>query len=507
MSRARTLANLGGVTSSATELNLLDGQTDLATQLELDAIPVFDDNVIQTNLALLAFKTAVNGSLAKYNLQDQIIDEFVNATGIDDGPSDKHILTSGAYISRANSQTLGSSGGNTTSTYVYDGVTYHFHKFTADASLTVTATIMVDVLIVAGGGGGGTPYAGGGGAGGLRWITNIPLVAASSPYTIVVGDGGAVLTEGDDSSAFGYTSTGGGRGGYYDTDTARTGGSGGGASHGTATGGAGNEGGYTPVEGYAGGSTAGGSAGGGGAGGAAPNNYLNVGATAGGVGSSTFLIDAAATTAFLLGTVTGTNTSNVATTSSSGGTLYLAGGGGGGMDNGEGAGGLGGGGLGSHNEYNASVAGMINTGSGGGGGGAGTYVAGAAGGDGVVIVKYSDVPDDLILQSIDTAAETVPTKADIVMLVEDLGSGVGVENTDIKAFISRDSGVHATDSWTEANLVDEGHWGTTDKRILVAHDISLTEKNSGQAMCYKITTHNADSAKNTKIHATSIGWR
>ena len=36
----------------------------------------FDDNKIQTNLALLGFKTASVGSLATYNLQDQSIDEL-----------------------------------------------------------------------------------------------------------------------------------------------------------------------------------------------------------------------------------------------------------------------------------------------------------------------------------------------------------------------------------------------------------------------------------------------
>jgi len=111
----------------------------------------------------------------------------------------------------------------------------------------------------------------------------------------------------------------------------------------------------------------------------------------------------------------------------------------------------------------------------------------------------------MTLQSTDTAAEAVPTKADIVMLIEDT-AGTAAVQTDIKAYISRDSGVHATDSWTQATLTDEGDWGA-NKRILVAHDVSLTAKNSGQAMCYKITTHNQAVGKQTKIHATSIGWR
>ena len=42
----------------------------------------FDDNKIQTNLALLGFKTASVGSLATYNLQDQSVDEFKDASGI-----------------------------------------------------------------------------------------------------------------------------------------------------------------------------------------------------------------------------------------------------------------------------------------------------------------------------------------------------------------------------------------------------------------------------------------
>lgn len=47
----------------------------------------FDDNQIQTNLALLGFKTQINGSIAKYSLQDNVIDEFVDNTGIDETAS------------------------------------------------------------------------------------------------------------------------------------------------------------------------------------------------------------------------------------------------------------------------------------------------------------------------------------------------------------------------------------------------------------------------------------
>jgi hypothetical protein len=48
-------------------------------------------------------------------------------------------------------------------------------------------------------------------------------------------------------------------------------------------------------------------------------------------------------------------------------------------------------------------------------------------------------------------------------------------------------------------------WGT-NKRILAFHDLDISAQ-SGTAMCYKITTHNQSASKETKIHATSIGWR
>ena len=75
-----------------------DVAADMATQAELDALGV---NKIETNIALLAFKTAVNGSLVKYNLQDQIVDEFTDATGVDASASTIEVLAGGAYRGRS----------------------------------------------------------------------------------------------------------------------------------------------------------------------------------------------------------------------------------------------------------------------------------------------------------------------------------------------------------------------------------------------------------------------
>ena len=108
----------------------------------------------------------------------------------------------------------------------------------------------------------------------------------------------------------------------------------------------------------------------------------------------------------------------------------------------------------------------------------------------------------MTLQSTDTTASTEADNADMVMLMEN-AEGTATLNTDIKGYISRDSGT----TFTQGTLVDEGTWGT-NKKILAFHDLDISGQPSGTSMCYKITTHNQSaSSKETKIHATSIGWR
>ena len=129
--------------------------------------------------------------------------------------------------------------------------------------------------------------------------------------------------------------------------------------------------------------------------------------------------------------------------------------------------------------------------------------AGGDGGSVIVVIRYlASTYDDITLQSTDTEAEAQPTKADMVMLVEDAGSGVGTVNTHVKGWISRDSGT----TFTQGTLVDEGDWGT-DKRILAFHDLDISAQASGTQMAYKITTHSSSAVYDTRIHATSIGWK
>ena len=69
----------------------------------------------------------------------------------------------------------------------------------------------IEVLVVAGGGSGGGGYKGTGGAGGVAY--NPSTTVSSGTYSIIIGTGGGAGDKGEDSSAFGITSLGGGAGG------------------------------------------------------------------------------------------------------------------------------------------------------------------------------------------------------------------------------------------------------------------------------------------------------
>ena len=88
------------------------------------------------------------------------------------------------------------------------------------------------------------------------------------------------------------------------------------------------------------------------------------------------------------------------------------------------------------------------------------------------------------------------------MLMEN-AAGTATLNTDIKGFISRDSGT----TFTQGTLVDEGSYGTSTKRIVAFHDLDISGQPSGTSICYKITTHNQSASKSTRVHAVSHGWK
>jgi hypothetical protein len=253
---------------------------------------------------------------------------------------------------------------------------YWYHTFRSTQTFTPLKTLSVDYLVVAGGGGGGWGHGGGGGAGGLRSTVTATggggsLESATSVfggvnYTVIVGSGGAAATStsvqatsGSNSVFSSITSTGGGGGGSRLNGTGLTGGSGGGGSF-YSIGGTG-----TTNQGFGGGGTLNTSNPGSGGGGAG-----SVGATSGGSAG------------------VGGNGGAGVSTSISGSSVGYAGGGGGGANgstNGSATSGGGGGGT------TTGTAGTANTGGGGGGGAfaVDTQYAGAAGGSGIVIVRYA----------------------------------------------------------------------------------------------------------------------
>ena len=252
---------------------------------------------------------------------------------------------------------------------------YKVHSFTSGGTFAVTGSGDVEYLVVGGGGGGfthGTAVGSAGGAGAFRTATGFGVTAQS--YSITVGAGGAVSTQGNDSIFSTITSNGGAEGVTVNTNGATNGnasgsgaGSGGGANTGGAGGTYGNNGGNThsaywySSAGGGGSSTVGGNSSGGVNNGDGASSAV---AGNGGDGTSSSITGSAVTYSAGGGGATYDTTGTKGTGGSSG----IGGdGGGSGVTNG--------------------TAGDANTGSGGGGC---TYSgAGGTGGSGIVIIKYS----------------------------------------------------------------------------------------------------------------------
>lgn len=298
---------------------------------------------------------------------------------------------------------------NPSSRYIAGGVPYipgngyRYHVFLEPGNFFIlNGPVTVEVLIVAGGGAGGTVnyMGGGGGAGGVRNITSIPL--SDGYYPISVGLGGIVGSNGNPSSAFGYTATGGGQGSGQGSPVSLTvypGGSGGGGVYGPPTlippappvssrFGLGNDPPTTPSQGNPGGfgsspliSGIGG--GGGGAGASGSNSTTNSIFAPGGPGSPIPEYAAPLFPGMPSNWITAV------------GPIGLFGGGGGGGSNstvvGNSAGGSGGGGRGAGRTPPPSVDVLATPGinyTGGGGGGKGRSSPAGSGGSGIVIVRY-----------------------------------------------------------------------------------------------------------------------
>ena len=158
-----------------------------------------------------------------------------------------------------------------------DDGNYKYHVFTATKSGATdgfnvssvgnaAGSNTVEYLVIAGGAPGGVGHGGGGGAGGYRTATGLSVSAQN--YAVTVGATGSVgvytgtdPSDGNVSTFSSISSTGGGHGGsqngtnssYGTGSPGGSGGGGGGRSNPPRTGGTGNVGAYTPVEGYVGG--------------------------------------------------------------------------------------------------------------------------------------------------------------------------------------------------------------------------------------------------------------
>jgi hypothetical protein len=266
---------------------------------------------------------------------------------------------------------------------VYTDGTYWYHVFNSSGILDVRQDLTCDYLVVAGGAGAGY-LSGGGGAGGYRHFTSQSLT--TKQYPVVIGAGGAKASVTRTSGANGsnttfnsISATGGGHGSFEDGNAnaglaASAGGSGGGAPVAEPSNayGAGNAGGYTPVEGYRGG------------GGTGDRNYNN---GAGGGGGSSAVGGNGTTSS---GGAGGAGTLN----SISGTAVYYATGGGGAFNyngaSGSGLANLQSGSGGSSSSGTTAGTGNPNTGNGAGGRyNGGTASDSASGGSGVVIVRYA----------------------------------------------------------------------------------------------------------------------
>jgi len=298
------------------------------------------------------------------------------------------------------------SGGQTTSDVTINNITYRVHQYTTVGTHAFTVTSpgnqVFEYLVIAGGGGGAAQHSSGGGAGGYRCsvpgefsgrlsAAETPLTLASGSYTVIVGAGGAGgpantgqtrASVGGNSQFHTIISTGGGGGGGWAGDNGSEraqGGSGGGAWVSAGSSG-GNPGAGIAGQGFGGGAGTDTyqphvGSGGGGAGG--PGEQGKTGgrraAGRGGIG--------------IPSNITGTPTYRA---SGGGGAAYWSAGqtqparaearqGGGGR-----------GGMAYQSDQAAGTLGIAGTANTGGGGGAtGQYeLAGAAGGSGIVIIRY-----------------------------------------------------------------------------------------------------------------------
>ena len=554
---AITDAKIAGMSSSKLSgaLPAIDGSalTGVAT----------DTSTIENNIAMLGFYRATDHSKAKYNLVDQVVDDFNDVTGIDAANSTSELLLNGAYSGASVYPQFGdssdgslSTSGNVTHTVQnkngsYDGdmVIKEYSSLTINSGHTMTVDqpcrglmILVNgdctingTLSMHARGASANPSSSGGsdnnavGASGLQ--VGFATTSGSSSFTNdgtgYNGCGTAVrstLATFNNLSSNGVIATiqrTGAAGDPGKSSHNNTSGSNGSTGQ-SGGGGAGGWDGSNTVSvsgaGAAGTCFSGGS-GGGGSTTSGGHSSLDAVAYGGAGGNANGSAGAQGGVGNPAGTSTGGGQGGVGT----GGLLVLVVKGnltigGSGVVTAKGVDGSGnsryaaGGGSGGGNIIYAYGGTLSNSGSitaNGGhgqptatGGDASTYADGGNGSvQAISNLTQTSTGGNLILQSVASTASSAPSTSDLVTLIEN-SEGTATVNTDIKGYVSRDGG----SNWTQGTLIDEGSWGT-NKKILAFHNLDISSQPSGTSLKYKITTHNQSSgSKQTKIHATSLAW-
>ena len=120
---------------------------------------------------------------------------------------------------------------------------FSIRTFLTTGQLILSKHISATILVVGGGGGGGSAgvQTGGGGAGGAVFVSS-PVTITAGIYTVTVGTGGGINTNGTNSTFLSYTGVGGGGGGNWINGAGKTGGCGGGGSGEGGSGAAGSQG-------------------------------------------------------------------------------------------------------------------------------------------------------------------------------------------------------------------------------------------------------------------------
>jgi hypothetical protein len=545
--------------------NLSSGDVPLA---QLGNAPATDTTTIEDDIALLGFKVAVAGTMAKYNLVDQTEDAFVDQTGIDAGDSTGEIWNSGKYFSGISSGNYfgdDSDGAVTISTDTnetvlnksgsYDGdmLVKNYTSLTIDVTKTLTLDqpargmliyvsgdcVINGTLSMSSKGAYANPTVSGGSDASAVSATGIRLQMLKSGSTDTLsaadfaGCGNAAVTAVANHTAIsgngkiytiGQIGAAGGAGGYVTAYDWRNNGADGttGQSGGGASGGGYAESGSI----YIGAGVAGTCFSGGGGGGGAYRSS----------GGLTVATDATA-----YGGPGGNG---------GGTTTYGVHGGGAGNPGGTGAGGVGGNGTGglcfllvggdltigaSGQIVSSGISGANSTtpgGAGGGGSGGGNVIAlhsgtlsnsgsvtapggplvsplnrgGGKGGDGDVVIEVVDTGDEA--SNMTLVSEF--TEAEDTPTKGDIVMTYtnGVPGAGGVTAINTDLKAYASrddgSNWTQLTLAAQGSTGA--HFIVSSHNVDISSQPSDKTMRYKIETLNQGAAKETRIQAVSLGW-